>query len=456
MVRPEGFEPPTLCSEDRCSNPLSYGRAPSVYYSNREEWGITVQKLINFTQANKYLASLYSNKRANSGYSLDVMMSLMEHLGNPQNRLRVIHVAGTSGKTSTAYYTAALLNASGLKAGLTVSPHIDEINERIQIGGLPLTEKIFCEALTDFFSLIENTKFQPSWFEVMVAFAFWFFEKESVDYAVIEVGLGGLKDGTNVIDTSDKICIITDIGYDHMKILGNSLHDIAVQKAGIIHASNVVFSYDQPKEIMDVITNTAHQKGASLHVLENELTNNTALPEYQFRNWSLAYQTFVFLSKRDSLPPLTNESLSFSQFISIPGRMDQINFGNKIIIMDGAHNAQKMEAMTRSFKKLYPGIKPAVLISMKQGKEYEEVVPLIAPLASRIITTSFNLSQDIPLHSMDPIKLAEAFKASGLDHVDCIPNQKLAVNELLMGPEEVYLVTGSLYLLGQLRNNKLL
>jgi dihydrofolate synthase/folylpolyglutamate synthase len=456
LVRPEGFEPPTLCSEDRCSNPLSYGRLVGVYYFNREEQGKTVQPINNFKQANQYLSHFYEFNRSETAYNLNNILSLLDYLGNPQNRLKIIHVAGTSGKTSTSYYMASLLMAAGNKTGLTVSPHIDEVNERVQINGLPLGEAMFCPALTEFAKYMQNAPVQPSWFEVIIAFAFWYFDREAVDFAVIEVGVGGLKDATNVISRSDKICIITDIGYDHMRILGHSLAGIAAQKAGIIQPHNEVFMYKQPEEIMKTLENSVAAQKAKLHVVKEVSGNDTKMPDYQFRNWQLARNVYSFISKRDNLADLPSQSLLQSQQILIPGRMDGRRHGDKLIIMDGAHNVQKMTALVNSFKKLYPDVKPAVLISMKQGKEYEQVIPLVAPLASRIITTDFELNQDLHVRSMDAKNLASTFSSAGVGTVLYIRDQAMAVNSLLEGPETVCLITGSLYLLGQLRNKGLI
>jgi dihydrofolate synthase/folylpolyglutamate synthase len=174
---------------------------------------ITMLRIETFSEASKLLAKFIPPDRPTS-YTLDRMEQLMDYLGNPQNRLSVIHIAGTSGKTSTSYYIAALLHATGKTVGLSVSPHIDTIAERAQIDLRPLEESDYCEQLGIFLELIEKSGIQPSYFEVLVAFMYWLFDRRGVDYAVVEVGLGGLLDGTNVVDRSDKVCVITDIGFD--------------------------------------------------------------------------------------------------------------------------------------------------------------------------------------------------------------------------------------------------
>jgi len=419
----------------------------------------TVKAITSFKEANQYLASFYENIRVDRGYSLDNMRHLLSRLGNPQDSLQVVHVAGTSGKTSTAYYLSSLLTATGCKVGLTVSPHVVELNERLQINSQPLGEAVFCEALTTFLALIENSRVQPTWFEAMITFAYWYFAQQQVDYAIVEVGLGGLKDGTNVVSRADKVCVITDIGKDHTEVLGNSLGEIAEQKFGIVQPHNSTFMFKQSEEVMQVAKRVSSEAKASLTVLNFATEKQTYaddlinLAEYQQRNWLLAYYVFTCLVKRDKLPNLTHQALRQTQAIQIPGRMDIQKIHDKIIVMDGAHNVQKMAAFINSFTKLYPDAKPAVLISLKEGKDYQDVAHLLASLASQVITTSFTSTQDLPLHSIDPTILAEAFRAAGVLNVESIDDQQTACQTLLNLPDKILVITGSFYLLGQIRNN---
>ena len=194
-------------------------------------------KLRSFNDIDTVLKDFIPPMRSfRSVYTLDTMRALMLALGNPQNSYKTIHVAGTSGKTSTSYYIAALLGQTGKKIGLSVSPHVDNVNERVQIDLVPLDEHEYCQQFSTFLQIINKLRIKPTYFELLIAFAFWQFAQEKVDYAVIEVGLGGLLDGTNVIERSDKVCVIADIGLDHVAVLGNSLAGIAAQKAGITGA----------------------------------------------------------------------------------------------------------------------------------------------------------------------------------------------------------------------------
>ncbi len=388
--------------------------------------------------------------------TLDRIKPLMALLGNPQDRLRVIHIAGTSGKTSTAYYMAAMLTAAGQKTGLTVSPHVDSVTERVQINGQPLDEASFSGALSEFLDIIQAAQQPPSYFELIYAFAIWVFAKHEVDYAVVETGLGGLHDATNVVTRTDKLCVITDIGFDHTHLLGNTLAEIAVQKAGIIHEGNAVFTYQQAYEIMQVIRQAAESHQAELHIVTefDQLHGSTIMPDYQRHNWILAQQVYEYLVERDGLQPLTSEVLRKTQELQIPARMDSKQINGKNVIMDGAHNAQKMTAFVNSFKHLYPDIKPTIMIALKDDKEYQSVIPILAPIAGEIITTTFNTTQDLPVTSMDPELLAQAFRGIGAE-ASSIPDQNEALEALLQTDNDVCIITGSFYLLSQIRNSGL-
>ena len=382
--------------------------------------------------------------------TLDRVWPLMKLLGNPQDRLKIVHIAGTSGKSSTAYYMAALLKAAGQKAGLTVSPHVDSVAERVQIDGKPLSDKVFCKELGEFLDIVQGAGQKPSYFELLYAFALWIFDRARVDYAVVETGMGGLHDATNVARRPDKVCVITDIGFDHTHILGNSLEDITRQKIGIVHDGNHIFMYEQDEEIMKVVRHRAHEKHAPLHLAPEAAGSKIG---YQRRNWQLANFACQYLAKRDKLLPLSAEQLRQTQTITIPARLEIRRLGDKTLIMDGAHNAQKMQAFIASFHQLYPGAKPAILLALKEGKDYESVVPLLAPLAGQVIVTTFNTSQDLPARSMNPEVLAKAFTAAGVA-AQSIPDQKQAFQALLNSPAEVLVITGSFYLLSQIRNNE--
>ncbi len=418
-----------------------------------------MQQIRNFEDVNKVLAKYILAVKEITGKDITLvrMRPLMEQLGNPENKLKIIHIAGTSGKTSTSYYISALLKQAGCKVGLTVSPHIECINERVQIDLEPLNEKQFCEALEQFLELIKNVDPEPTYFELLIAFVYWYFVKAGVDYAVIETGLGGLHDATNVASRADKICVITDIGYDHMHVLGNTLPLIATQKAGIFYPGNTAFMFNQSPEINEVFVAQAKQRGTTLNMLSVvdaqssvQGTNMLEMPTFQQRNWTLAYSVFNFLSTRDNLAKLPVHKLQETTKTHVPGRMDIITKNGKTIILDGAHNQQKMIALVASFKAKYPGKKAVVLLSLKQDKDFKSVLPLLLPFCSQLIITSFETTQDFLVRSMDINLLSFAAKEAGFKNVIVEPNNELAYQQLLNNSEPICLVTGSFYLLSNL------
>ncbi len=388
-------------------------------------------------------------------FSLEDMKRLLAYLGDPQEKFKVIHIAGTSGKTSTSYYITALLKAAEQKVGLTVSPHVDEVNERVQIDLKPISEKKFVREFITFLKLVEESQIKPSYFAVIVALAFWLFAKEKVDYAVVEVGMGGLADATNVVKRADKVCVVTDIDFDHTEFLGSTLPEIAAQKAGIIHPHNFVFSYDQNDEVMAVLREVCEQQQAELHEIwplrNAELPKN--LPLFQRKNWYLALSVYRTLAERDGLPELSKKNLATTTETYIPARMETIQKGKKVVILDAAHNAQKLEALAQSITARYPDKKIALLFSVAQtkGRRTRSSVAVATKLADHMIITSFAGEQDVPKVSVQPRAIAEHCHLLGFDEWEIVADPQAAYKALLKRPEEILVVAGSFYLLNHVR-----
>lgn len=395
--------------------------------------------------------------------TLERMEPLMTKIGNPETKLKVIHVAGTSGKTSTAYYIAGLLKAAGQTVGLTVSPHIDVVSERLQVNLKSLPEAEFCHVLSEFLSLIQDVEPMPSYFEVLMAMAYWYFAKIGVDYAVIETGFGGLHDASNVCHNTDKVCVLTDIGFDHMHILGHTLPEISLQKAGIMHKGNQAFTFEQPHEVLQTFKRYARKVGAHLGVVDGSSAKHVVdgnrvfedLPEFQQRNWSLAHATYEYMTKRDHLSQLSTDKLEASMHTYVPGRMDMQKVGSMQIVMDGAHNAQKMSVFVNSFQAKFPGEKVPVLLAMKTGKEHNAVLPQLKLIASKLVITGFTVSQDLPSKPINPYLIAVEAKRVGFTDVVVEPDCLAALGLLIASPAKRGVITGSFYLLASLRPHML-
>jgi dihydrofolate synthase/folylpolyglutamate synthase len=412
-----------------------------------------IRPITDFASAADALRGYYNNARTK--YTLDNMYELMAYLDNPQDKLKIVHVAGTSGKTSTSYYVTALLRAAGYKTGLTVSPHVDQINERVQIDLQPLPEAPFCKALGEFLDIVDSGPVKPSWFEAMVAFAYWYFAKAKVDYAVIEVGLGGLHDGTNVVTRPDKVCVITDIGFDHIAILGNTLSEIAWQKAGIIQPNTVAFSYNQQPEIMEQLQKRAKDQTANLQIVKPtvlDLPSVQQLPLFQQHNLGLALAVAEYVVNRDSGKEITPEQISEACKIVIPGRMEVTKQGTKTVILDGAHNGQKLSTLFESVRATYPGIQPLVLAAFVEGgsERWHEEIDVLVQNNVKLVLTDFYSEKDYKKFSVNPAIVADFCASHGLP-ATIVSDPVKAYAYALAQTDQLIIVTGSFYLLNHIR-----
>lgn len=410
-------------------------------------------------------------------FGLQRQAYLLKLLDNPQNKLKVIHIAGTSGKGSTAHYLSHLLEKSGFKVSLTLSPHLKDIRERIQINNCLISKEDFVNYLNIIIPAIEKMKksrfSSPSYFEILIAMFFYVSYKNKVDYAVVETGLGGTYDGTNTISRQDKVCVITRIGLDHMEVLGETIKEITQQKVGIIQNRNQVISTFQEKNAQLVIEKkTKETKSKLIYIKEkinynniriqrnkvyfdyrfnNLLLNNIQLntnASYQVENCSLALSTFYYLSKRDIFFVGENKVRQCLKNIQFSGRMENIKIKNKTLILDGAHNPQKMKSFINSLCLAYPKEKFAFLIAFREGKDFRTMIKYIIPVAARIIITNYvTTSYDMIHHSVNPEIIGGYLKGKKFNNYKVINNKNLAIDQLLSYPTKIAVITGSFYLL---------
>lgn len=400
---------------------------------------------------------------------------LLEKLGSPQNKLRIIHIAGTSGKGSTVYFISILLKAAGFKVGLETSPHFIDLRERCQINNELISENKFCQYLNDIIPAIEEMKNypygQPTFFEVTVALAYYIFYQEKVDYAIVETGLGGLYDGTNVVSRTDKIAVITRLGFDHMEILGHTLGEIAAQKAGIIGSGNALITLKNVPAAQSVVEKKARASESEFHVISHQNYKITSIDpltfdfgfggdkfreiklhmsgEYQVENCSIALAVCLFLARRDKF--ILSENLIKKELLkaSFPGRMQILHIKGKTVVIDGAHNPQKMAAFTKSLRDLYPKKKFLILLAFKKGKDYKNILRYLLPFASQIVITSFfSKDQGVNWLSEKPEVVGKKLEYLNFKNYAIIKSVKEAVVHVLKSKENV-VITGSLYLLSE-------
>jgi dihydrofolate synthase/folylpolyglutamate synthase len=410
-----------------------------------------MSELQSFSDVEAALAKLTPVVLARELRSPEHMAELMELLGNPQETYKVLHVAGTSGKTSTAYYAAAQLQAVGKRVGLNISPHAEVVNERVQINLTPLPEAEFCAEFSRFLSTIEPFNMPLNYFQVMTAFALWEFAQQKVEYAVVEVGIGGLADSTNVVKREDKVCVITDIGYGHMIILGNTLPEIAEHKAGVIQLHNTVFCRAQAPEIMQKVVERAKLKQADLHVVE-DIAQYPFLPPFQRRNVAMATAATQYMLERDGHGRLDAEQLNQAARITIPARLEVRESRGKTVVLDAAHNPQKMHALAESLQARFPDKTFAVLFAPTKGQRsfYENLLNEVVPFASYLIVTSFQPDESGRFGSASPARLQlllESLDVKG----GVIADPAEAFAALHARSEDILVVTGSFYLLNNIR-----
>ena len=379
-------------------------------------------------------------------------------LGDPQEKIKIIHVAGTSGKGSTCYLINSLLVSLGFKIGFHQSPHLTDVRERYQINNKIITEKEFLNYLNKtlpIINMVGKTFHGPlTYFEILVGMAFLIFSEKKVDYAVMETGLGGRYDGTNVVSRQDKLSILTKIGLDHTNILGKTIEKIALQKAMIINEKSQVISINQDPKAEKVIRGVAKKRNASIQFIIpmslHLIKNLGLLGDYQQENASLALSAVNYLSQRDGFIVDKVKVKKVFEMAKFPGRFDIQKIANKVVIFDGAHNPQKMEAFIDSLIKKYSNKKFTFLLAFKRGKDYLDMLKIIIPCAHSITLTSFNTkNQDMINASVDPIEIGRGIARNARTDFDfeIIPDLKKAWKVVLKKKEPI-VVTGSLYLIG--------
>lgn len=343
------------------------------------------------------LSFIHGTQKFGSVLGLESIKRLCDKLENPERRLKFIHIAGTNGKGSVASALSAVLTEAGYKTGLYTSPAIEEFNERIRVDSIPIKDEELCriaERVKKACLEIENEGFShPTEFETVTAAGFLYFKEQKCDYVVLEVGLGGRLDATNVIEEPE-LCIITSLSMDHTDRLGETLSEIATEKCGIIKGNvRVVTTENQKKEAMEVIEKTAKAltvvktpkiKKESLSGISFDVSgiNDIFFPltgAHQAENAALAVAAAELLNiPRDKIKSGIKKTYH-------PARMEKIS-ENPLVIVDGAHNPSAMKYLAENVKALLPAGKKTLIIGMLKDKDYELSASVIAPLFDEIIT----------------------------------------------------------------------
>jgi dihydrofolate synthase / folylpolyglutamate synthase len=420
-------------------------------------------------------------------FDLAHMRVLLAALDHPERRFPSVLIAGTNGKGSTAATLASILQASGVKTGLYTSPHLVRINERIQVNGEEISDDDFAalHGEVDWVAdkLVERTElpWHPSFFEMMTAIAFEHFARQRVDLAVLEVGMGGRLDATNVVEPL--VSVITDISLDHQKFLGNTVGEIAREKVGIIRPGGAVVTLPQQPEANDMIGNTILDLGARgvnavpfvppvspgssqylvpgtgqdsspfiyrypLAVLGAEILVETPLVgRHQLRNVALAVAAAVELN-RQGFSGITAKSIERGvRQTRWPGRFQVIaaREGWPEVVLDVAHNPAGAWALRSALSERYEGRPLFFVFGAMRDKAISEMTEILFPLAERVIATR----PENP-RAASPEEIQRAAARTGVD-VETVGDVKLAVERarVLAGAKAVVVITGSIYLVGE-------
>ncbi len=431
---------------------------------------------MNYSQAEKYLNSFTNYELilgityAQPGYSLKHVEELLNRMGNPQLAARTIHIAGTKGKGSVAAMIAQVLSASGYKTGRYTSPHLHNLRERINIDGSSIPEAEFAAAMAEVKPFIESMKQdttfrQLTYFEALTALAFAYFQKKRVDFQVLEVGLGGRLDATNV--ARPVVCIITSISLDHTQILGNSLEEIAREKAGIIKSGCWVVLSPQPEEAASVISNICREKeakvvqvgkdvtwrkiGGDLHhqslVIESRTSkyqvNIPLLGDFQLENAATAVAVLEILVSMGFAISTAHIAQGLAQ-VKWPGRF-QILQQHPTVLVDGAHNVASMKRLVNNIKAYFAHKRIVLVFGTSCDKDIPGIINELVPLSPQVIITQASHSRAAPI----PTLVAE-FSKRGIE-----PETKETVTEAisralsLANRTDVICVTGSLFVVAE-------
>ncbi len=381
---------------------------------------------------------------------LEKFREFLESLGAPHERLkRVIHIVGTKGKGSTAYHISHALRRLGYRVGTFTSPHLVDVRERIMLNMKPISEEDFEEYFFRVYEKMENPrKSYRTYFETLTAMAILYFFEREVDFAVFEAGLGGRLDATNVFPHT--ITVITRIDYDHTHVLGDTLREIAFEKASVIRENSRVLSMPQEEEAMEVIEEIARQRNASLLVISPD-----RIGEISLRGTHLAYRgrdlitpaigRFQAFNASLSLAVLENYGIEWHENVFdglvIPGRFQVIRKEGKFIVLDVAHNAISLRAVVETVREIFPDMRYTVVLSIVRDKSLEGIPELFSGL--RVIATQSSSPRSLPADA-----LCRHFR-----NCIAVENPVEALETALNGDSQVVLVTGSTYLVGDILSN---
>ncbi len=369
-------------------------------------------------------------------------IKLLDLVGNPHKKLKFVHVAGTNGKGSTCAMLANILQIEGYKTGLYTSPYIYVFNERMQINGENISDEKLCEVTTYVRQFADTMEDAPTEFELITAVAMEFFSREQCDIVVLETGLGGELDSTNVIDVPE-VAVITALGLDHTKELGPCISDIAKAKAGIIKQGGKVAFYGGEPEALSVIESACKERNCLLRLPKRGSADAYEIGlqgVYQRKNAELVL-TVVELLKESGRHISPESVIKGMATVKWPGRFQKVH-SKPDVIVDGGHNPHGVQGTADSLAFYYPGKKISFVMGVMADKEVDKILDILTPLASDFVT----VTPDNP-RAMKAETLATLIKERGVpaEATETVAEGvRLAVNRAC--EDDVVCAIGSLYM----------
>jgi dihydrofolate synthase / folylpolyglutamate synthase len=388
---------------------------------------------------------LYSLRRFGAKLGLENTFALASLFGNPQNRLKFIHVAGTNGKGSTCAMLESIYRAAGLKVGLFTSPHLVSFRERIQVDRQTIGENEVSVLVEDLKFQIPKLQSHPTFFEVVTIMALRYFAVKKCDLVIWETGLGGRLDATNIV--TPIASVITNIQLDHQQWLGNTIEEIAREKAGIIKPGVPCFTAAEDETALQTIARVAARQNSAFWTVgrgEAEEMRKVGIPlagEHQLLNAALATATVRLLSNQISVSEeAIRVGLRNTQW---PGRFQIVTRGQQTIVLDGAHNPAGAETLASALREEFPNARPTLVLGTMQDKDFRSICATLAPLASKIIVTRAGTER-----AADPTELLKACNTANPQAT--ITSSGLLPSALTLAKDDpLVVITGSLHFIGE-------
>ncbi len=362
---------------------------------------------------------------------------LKDFLAYPAHGVKVIHVAGTNGKGSTCAMIDRIARACGQRCGLFTSPHLIDFRERIQVSGEEIPEESCAAMLTELRALCERMETHPTFFEITLVLAMRWFRLRECELIVLETGMGGRLDATTAVPAD--VCVITPIGLDHMQWLGDTIEEIAAEKAGIFVSGKPAICAPQPPSVQVVLEREANERRSPIEFIAEPLLGYPMALAGEHQTWNAALA--VAALHRLGIP-LSSDSVGYGlRHVSWPGRFEIIRPG---VILDGAHNPQSAEVLAATWRQSFGEKKPALVFSAVGGKDIRGILEILAPLAARI----FLCPVDTP-RAVSAEELA-TFLPLGAPPHETFPTFQAAF-AAAAASGNLILIAGSLFLVGEAR-----